>query len=236
MTPQIPEEPEEANMGLEAVKAKRERSKSSGPATAKANSESTTLKITIADATPKAASATLAKRTAAKRTSLDVIGGPPPKKGFLSIEDVQPNTISRNAAAPGDSGGASSSAAAAEPIAAGEPKAKAKAKPKAKSAAKTPEATPEPKARGRPRKTTPDPNAPPKLNYAFTLAKKFEIKRLLTTLNNAHYDGDVSMLDATLLENKIKHFKAKPNTPSLKAIKGVLQSMYSRLPPIMIKG
>ena len=122
---------------------------------------------------------------------------------MLQTEDVKPNTVSRNAAAPGDSGGAFSSGAAAEPKAA-EPKANAKAKPKATAEANMPEATPEPKARGRPRKTTPDPNAPPKLNYDFTLAKKFEIKRLLTTLNNAPYDGDMSMLDATLFEHKIK--------------------------------
>ena len=45
----------------------------------------------------------------------------------------------------------------------------------------------------------------------------------------------MSMLDATLLENKIKEFKASPNKPTVKAIKGVLQSMYNRLPDIMGK-
>ena len=67
-----------------------------------------------------------------------------------------------------------------------------------------PEATPEPKAKGRPRKTTPDPDAPPTLNYDFALAKNFEIKRLIVNSNKAHHDSDMTMVDATLLENKIK--------------------------------
>jgi len=119
----------------------------------------------------------------------------------LQLEDVKPNTASINAAAPADSGGASSSGAA-------EPKAKAKAEPKAKAKAATnmPEATPEPKAKGRPRKTTPEPDAPPKLKYDFALAKKFEIKRLIANLNKAQHDSAMSMLDATLFGNKIKQF------------------------------
>ena len=151
VTPLIPEEPEEGNIGLEIIKAKRERSKSAGPARATAKSEPKPIKITILNATPKAASTALAKHTAAKRPNLDIIAAPPPKKGVLQIEDVKPNTEARNAAPPADSGGASSSGAA-------EPKAKAKAAPRAKSAAKIPETTPEPKAKGRPRKTTPHRN------------------------------------------------------------------------------
>jgi len=98
-----------------------------------------------------------------------------------------------------------------------------------------PEATPEPKANCRPRKTTPEPDAPPKLKYDFALAKKFEIKRLIANLNKAQHDSAMSMLDATLFGNKIKQFKACPNKPTYKAIKGVLHSIHSRLPTIMIK-
>jgi len=60
-------------------------------------------------------------------------------------------------------------------------------------------------------------------------ANTVDRKALLRGLNEAQHDGDMSMLDASILEHQITEHQNKPNRATIKGLKATLLAIYNSL-------